>query len=101
MYLNDKTVLESLKNVLSVIAKKCRIYIPETIGVSKRLTLNKFFSDDLDSEYSVIYRTQEEYSKLFMLFCENGFTLTNQGSLMIDTTNNNETERVYFIYSRT
>lgn len=63
---------QSIQNLKDCIAKltsfldeTCIIYISEPIALEERLTLNKFYLDNLDSEYSAIYRTISEYNKIF------------------------------------
>jgi len=99
-YINDNDVKTGLSNLLTVMSDSCRIYIHVTVGISQRLTLNGFYSDELNSEYNAIYRTQEEYIELFSVLKENGFNLVKRGELMAQTHNDSETQRIYFIYER-
>ena len=72
-YINDtevKVYFEKLKELLDT---ECIVYISEPIANEERLTLNKFYSDNLESEYSAIYRTVDEYEDLFKVFYEAGF----------------------------
>ena len=42
-----------------------RICIKESVGLHDRLTLNKIYSEELESQYSAIYRGVDEYNILF------------------------------------
>lgn len=67
MYLNDADLLMCFHQLGKVInTDKCVIYIKETVASEERLTLNNFYSEDLNHAYTAIYRTAEEYKKLLM-----------------------------------
>jgi len=99
-FINDDNICEGLRNVLSVMADSCRICVLNPVGITQRLTLNHFFSDELESEYSVIYRTEEEYLRLMSELSESGFELALRGDIMVDTANSDETKRVFHVFSR-
>lgn len=69
----DKDILTSRFNlIISNIFKAFRqvspeyLYIQESISLMEgRLTLNKFESKDLKTDYSAIYRTKQEYEEYF------------------------------------
>ena len=42
-----------------------KVYFTETIAVSERLTLDQFYSEALKADYDVIYRTEEEYNRVY------------------------------------
>lgn len=64
MYLNDAVLTKVFKNIKSFNAKN--IYIQETISTTDcRLSLVDFYSNELKTEYSAIYRTKKEYKDLF------------------------------------
>ena len=100
VFMNDNTVKQALNNLLSVMADSCRIYIAGTAGVSQRLTLDNFYSDDLNAKYSIIHRTENEMMELCSVLYENGFQLSKRGDMAIDTANNAETKRVFYIFKR-
>lgn len=66
MYINDDFVQKILCNILNCLASSGAIYLQESVSLlNERLTLDNFFSDDLKSEYSAIYRTVSEYETYF------------------------------------
>lgn len=64
MYVNDCDLKGFYDYLFDVLNENSTIYIKESVGVEKRLTLNKHFSESLKCNYSVIYRTREEYLAL-------------------------------------
>jgi len=99
-FINDSQIQSCLCSILTVMAETCRIFIANPVGIKERLTLKNFFSDELEAEYSVIYRTEEEYMEQFAILSENGFRLSDRGNFMVETANNNETKRIYHIFTR-
>lgn len=75
MYINDIEVENILNLLLNLLDDECIVYISEPIALEQRLTLNRFYSEDLQNEYSAIYRTEQEYTFLFKVFLERSFTL--------------------------
>lgn len=65
MYINDTDINKCLESVDRFVHKGSRIYIKESVGADKRLTLNDFYSKELNSQYNAIYRSLDEYNKLF------------------------------------
>lgn len=99
-FLNDDTALSSINNILSVMAYSCRLYIADVVGCEQRLTLNRFNSDELEAEYSIIYRTMGEYEKLYTPLLENGFSISAKGDIPVDSAKPGETQRIYHILTR-
>lgn len=64
-YINDADIDKCLDSVNMFVKQGGVVYIKEPIGVMERLTLNSFFSSELSSEYSAIYRSLKEYTCLF------------------------------------
>lgn len=89
MYINDDDTIALLKN-LNKLKAKC-IYIQESVSLmkDKRLTLDRTYSQALQSQYSAIYRTIKEYTNIFKN------TLTNYDifdkSLLLESHTNQET----------
>jgi len=70
MYLNDLDLLNVLNLIKCKCAKNGMIYIRESISKNTtRLSLKNYYSQNLASEYSAIYRTEEEFLEL----CHNAF----------------------------
>lgn len=64
MYINDENISNILKHFRQVSPEY--LYIQESISLMEgRLTLNKFESKDLKTDYSAIYRTKQEYEEYF------------------------------------
>ena len=64
MYINDKDLRNCLKQLIPFMAEECTIYIKESIAVEERLTLNQFFSEDLKTSYTAIYRDKDSYNRI-------------------------------------
>jgi len=99
-FINDSQIQSCLLNILTIMADSSRIFIANPVGITERLTLKKFYSDELGADYSIIYRTEKEYMEQFDCLSENGFRLSARGDFMVETANNNETKRIFHIFSR-
>lgn len=82
-YLNDEDVVRCLRGVADVTATTDAIvYLREPMGMSSRLTLDNFWSEQLGAEYSAIYRSRGEYRDfLESTLCAEGFQVTHFDSL--------------------
>lgn len=100
MYLNDNEI-RNLFNVLnSYMENYCQILIREPIGIEERLTLNKVWSEELQCEYSAVYRTKFELASIIESSLTN-LELVNSDFLFDDKLNNRvETKQYYFLYER-
>lgn len=65
MYLNDTDCAHFVRQVPDLVKATGLFYVTEPIGTPDRLTLVDHFSDELQTEYSAVYRTQSEYEALF------------------------------------
>lgn len=63
MYINDENISNIFKAFRQVSPEY--LYIQESISLMEGLTLNKFESKDLKTDYSAIYRTKQEYEEYF------------------------------------
>lgn len=101
MYLNDDEVQELLKLFCKISAPSTRIYIRESVTlIPERLTLNGFWSENLQQSYTAIYRTIPEYEQLFQTLIDNGFTLAESDFAYPPVAKNAETTQFYFIFTR-
>lgn len=101
MYINDEILKPSIEKLVDMFDEHCLIYISEPIALEKRLTLDQFYSDNLESKYSAIYRTIDEYNELFAPFYKNGFKMTLEESFFKeDIKNQKETRQWLFILER-
>ena len=64
IYLNDDDCIKVLRSACELCAPDGKIYLREPVGVQERLTLDRFYSEELRYEYSAIYRTVAELEEL-------------------------------------
>ncbi|MBM5461517.1 class I SAM-dependent methyltransferase [Pseudomonas sp. P66] len=103
IYLNDDEITKALKGYASVSAPGTRIMLREPIAVKERLTLLEHFSDDMEQQYSAIYRTEAELFSLFELaFSDEHFSLRGEGDVYPDAALNNrtETKQKWFLWEK-
>lgn len=100
MYINDKELLQCFADLLPMLDEHCTIYCYNAVATVQRLTLNGFYSDDLNSNYHVIYRTKEEYVTLFDSLFKAGFCIIKDEFVETNIVNYKETNRHYYILSR-
>lgn len=101
MYINDDSLRECIKKLVDFFAERCVIYISEPIAIAERLTLNKFFSENMNADYSAIYRTDKEYQELFKPFYEAGFKSTfNREFFEEDIKGQKETRQWMYVFER-
>jgi len=101
MYLNDGDYQQALEDIHSICARHCEIYIKESMGMDKRLTLDRIYSENLTQDYSAIYRSIEEYRQTLTEEFSSEFYLAKEGQLFEKMlTNRKETVDYYFIWKR-
>lgn len=98
MYLNDRDA-EHIFHILSeILTDNAIVYIREPVGVSGRLTLKDFYSQELSHDYHTIYRSADEYRDMIQTYApdmdveQEGFLF---GNLLLN--NRKETSQYYFI----
>jgi ubiquinone/menaquinone biosynthesis C-methylase UbiE len=101
MYINDKDLELLYRNLNNLLTLNGSLYIQESVStINQRLTLNDFYSEELNSKYNAIYRTIEEYSCII----ERNFTnikLKNSGYLLTkDIGARKETNAYCYFYER-
>ncbi len=102
-YINDEEAREDIKALVPLLSEQedCIIYISEPIAVENRLTLNKFYSEEMKQEYSAIYRTENQYLKLFIPLLEAGFIIkVSEEFFEKDIKGRKETRQWVFILER-
>ena len=78
MYVNDSNIFNIFKAFRRITPEY--VYIQESISLmDARLTLNKFESKDLQTNYNAIYRTKQEYEEYFKT---NGFDIIKTDLLL-------------------
>ena len=103
MYLNDKDLASVLENIEKICEGHSILCIREPVGISDRLTLKDYFSEELKDNYSAIYRTRKELFEFFMSpFFKKGFYIKEQGFLFEgeELNNRKETSQYYYILER-
>lgn len=97
-YLNEADAAALLVRVATA---DC-IYVREPIARRVRLTLDRFWSDELGAAYSAVYRTADEYRALFgQVLAPAGFTIRHEGSpIGADLENRVETVQHFFVLRR-
>jgi cyclopropane fatty-acyl-phospholipid synthase-like methyltransferase len=63
-YLNDDDARRCLDGVASLAAPDAVVYVREPMRTRARLTFDRYWSDDLETDYSTIYRTVSEYEDM-------------------------------------
>lgn len=101
-YINDADCQSILANAAECCSESARMFIREPVGIEKRLTLDRIWSEDLKHEYSAIYRTADEFITFFdAALAPAGFVLTKQAPLLPpELTNRKETTQHYFVLER-
>jgi SAM-dependent methyltransferase len=102
LYLNDDAVERLLAALVAVARPACRIYLREPLAVTERLTLRDFWSAELGSTYSAVYRTGAEVDEMLATtLLAAGFERVAGGDLYPDTLNNRaETRQRYLVLAR-
>lgn len=100
MYLNDAEVQQIVQALPDLLAQKCVIYWGDPVGIGKRLTLNNYFSESFQMEYSAIYRTVEEYTELFQPLMKTGFSIKEQRYMPKFGETYTDTGRYYMLLER-
>lgn len=97
-YLNDEDVDKVLQFLQGVLSCGAIVYIREPVGIQERLTLKDFYSQELEHKYNTIYRSAEEYRKMFQEHAP--ALLPIQDGFLFDTpvlNNRKETSQYYFV----
>lgn len=93
MYINDCDIGVCLNALNEVLSTNGIIYLKESVGLGQRLTLQSFYSEELRAQYSVIYRTVEQYSELIYEYLKDmsvyacGPTFTDYIDYSVETSN--------------
>lgn len=66
LYINDENLIKIMESINKVTSNNKKIFIAEPIScLETRLTLKDFYSEELESDYNAIYRTENEYLEIF------------------------------------
>ena len=101
-YLNESDINKMLEQIPSLCENHAILCIRTTIGLSERLTLKDFYSEELKENYNAIYRTRDEFMTLFeRTLLKEGFMIREQDFMFPSNLNNRaETAQYYFIFER-
>lgn len=100
MYINDNDLRKCIKQLIPIMADKCTIYMKESIAVEERLTLNQFYSEELNANYTAIYRSKEIYTTIIKeeLIDRSKLEIKAEGDVFdLDLKNRVETKDYYWI----
>ena len=94
-YINDNELGKCLDNVDALLKTGGLFYGKEPVSYAERLTLNNVYSDELECDYSAIYRSVEEYEKLWAAFGEK-YVLLQKGRMYESALNNRKETGAYY-----
>lgn len=93
IYLNDAEVESALRCIGGVLAPMGLVLFREPMGMDQRLTISQHYSDELEQDYSAVYRTREELEAMIRsVLPETEFRLTGAGEVYDDPTLNNRSD---------
>lgn len=101
MYINDIQLSDLFNKLNELISDDGCIYLQESISIMEnRLTLKDFYSKDLNSNYSPIYRTKIEYEKMIARSLTSFEIMTTGLLLDKETGAREETNAQYWFLTR-
>lgn len=99
IYINDADIQALFRTLAEIAAPACRVYLREPMAKEQRLTLDRHWSDELQDNYSAIYRTRGEY--LDLLRNLTGFSLVAEDEpFSSELQNRADTSQRYLYLSR-
>ena len=78
VYVNDDALRRMFRGLPGLCAARCSIYIGEPMAYRQRLTLDRFASKGLGTQYSAIYRTPHELEEMLEPLKQAGFEVEEQ-----------------------
>lgn len=101
-YLNENDIQQLLERIPSLCEDHAILCVRTAIGLSERLTLKDYYSEELKEEYNSIYRTRDEFMTLFeRTLLKEGFVIREKDFMFSGNLNNRaETAQYYFIFER-
>lgn len=102
LYLNDSDLQRLMAGIPQLCDANCRIYFREPLAIAERMTLDRHWSEELQAEYSSIYRSKNEMLLAMAPLLECGFKLSDISRLyeQNDLNNRQETAQFYFFADR-
>lgn len=104
IYLNDGETRSALRCIGNAMTLGSRLLIREPMGLEQRLTISEHYSDELEQDYSAIYRTQQELETMLReCLPEPEFSLRDGGDVYDDPDLNNrsDTRQRWMLVERT
>lgn len=99
IYINDDQLEKVFSSINKLSKENTILYLREPVATKERLTLKEFYSEELEENYSAIYRTEEEYFKLFSNL--KGFKLVKSENIYDKSVHERaETVHKYYILKR-
>jgi len=97
MYINDDDLRQGFEKMADLLSSGGRLYLWESIGVGRRLTLDEIWSEALNSNYSAVYRTCEEYLTLLQPVLSISDIVDQRVVSEFDHGKNSDTSRWYLV----
>lgn len=93
MYLNDAEVHHALRCIVAALAPGGLLMLREPLGLGRRLTICEHYSEEMDQDYSAVYRTREELEILISKEMPGpAFHLVGSGNVYDDPRLNNRSD---------
>lgn len=99
-YINDEDLKQIMKRIPELMNEHSTIYFQNPVGLDSRLTLDHFYSEAMQTQYSAIYRMVEEYLALCEPLLEAGYTVAEQGYKPRTELSYSDTDRWYIFFKR-
>jgi len=96
-YINDIKFERLMREIAVLCSSEVRLIIRCPVANKTRLTLMKHWSEDLNFNYSAIYRTLDEMKQIFS---KSGFLINSLSKVYPDLENNTETTQMIFVLER-
>lgn len=103
MYLNEEDAETVLQAICDLSLDGAIVYLKEPMAIEDRLTLKDFYSEELQADYSAIYRAKADYDSLLeKTLIRNGFAVVKEDwAYQIDSLNNRrETAQYYYVLKK-
>lgn len=92
---NEEDIVETFQALNNLLSDNAQLYIRESISyMDVRLTLKDFYSDNLEDDYNVIYRTKDELMEHFSIL--DNMKVVKSENLFEDLKSYSETGYRYF-----